>query len=184
VVTESPLVVLIDGNSASASEIVSGALQDYGGKEQRALWIAGERSFGKATVQTNAPDSAIIPEIDILSSDLKGLDIFYTVARFYLPSNRTTQIRGVIPDFTLPPVPHPTADDWLVSREEDQYTNALPPLGNDWVQPRTREIQQVEACTAKDQDRINKIYDQEMSDVGFSDYRLNAGVSLVGCLVH
>lgn len=79
-----PMVVLINGGSASASEIVSGALQDY----KRAI-IMGTRSFGKGSVQT------IIP-IDE-DSALK-----LTTALYYTPSGREIQARGIEPDVVVP----------------------------------------------------------------------------------
>lgn len=79
-----PMVVLINGGSASASEIVAGALQDY----KRAV-IMGTRSFGKGSVQT------IIP---IGSEDALKL----TTALYFTPSGREIQARGIEPDVIVP----------------------------------------------------------------------------------
>jgi carboxyl-terminal processing protease len=79
-----PLIVLINGGSASASEIVAGALQD-----QKRATILGTRSFGKGSVQT------IIP----LGGDNGALRL--TTARYYTPSGRSIQAKGVSPDIEV-----------------------------------------------------------------------------------
>tara|TARA_Y100000591_G_C21723136_1_gene639889 strand:- start:22 stop:1089 length:1068 start_codon:yes stop_codon:yes gene_type:complete len=83
-----PLVVLIDGGSASASEIVAGALQDH----RRAI-IIGTQSFGKGSVQT------IIPFQVSNSDDLTGIRL--TTARYYTPSGESIQGKGITPDMII-----------------------------------------------------------------------------------
>ncbi len=81
-----PIVVLINGGSASASEIVAGALQDH----KRAI-IMGTQSFGKGSVQS------IIP--------MKGnAALKLTTARYYTPSGRSIQAKGIVPDVEVPSI--------------------------------------------------------------------------------
>jgi len=100
-----PLVVLINGGSASASEIVAGALHDH----KRATLI-GTRSFGKGSVQT------IIP----LGSGNGALAL--TTARYYTPSGRSIQAQGVVPDLEVLQV----VPDELKSRAELQSEAKMP----------------------------------------------------------
>ena len=84
-----PIVVLVDEGTASASEIVSGALQD----QHRGL-IMGQRSFGKGSVQTLIPLG-------------KDTAIKLTTARYYTPSGRSVQEGGISPDIAVPQISDP-----------------------------------------------------------------------------
>ena len=81
-----PIVALVNGGSASAAEIVAGALQD-----RRRAVVAGTRTFGKGSVQT----------ILILND---GSALKLTTSRYYTPSGHSIQARGIIPDIELPPL--------------------------------------------------------------------------------
>jgi carboxyl-terminal processing protease len=100
-ISDIPVAILVNGGSASASEIVSGALQDH----KRAV-IVGEKTFGKGSVQVILP----VNEKEAIR---------LTIARYYLPSGRTIQAVGVTPDITVFPgeVPHKT-NDFMIKEKE------------------------------------------------------------------
>jgi carboxyl-terminal processing protease len=102
-----PVVVLTDAGTASASEIVAGALQDH----RRAL-IMGEKSFGKGSVQTvvqTGPEAALR----------------LTTARYYTPSGRSVQAGGIEPDITVPQLTDADYKDRKVVREADLRRHLL-----------------------------------------------------------
>lgn len=102
-----PVIVLVDAGTASASEIVAGALQDH----RRAL-VMGEKSFGKGSVQTvvqTGPQAALR----------------LTTARYYTPSGRSVQAGGIEPDIAVPQISDPDYKDRPRIREADLRRHLL-----------------------------------------------------------
>ncbi|HIP18746.1 MAG TPA: S41 family peptidase [Sulfurovum sp.] len=98
---KTPIVVLVNGGSASASEIVAGALQDF----NRSI-VVGEKTFGKGSVQIVMPIG-------------KDEALKLTVARYYLPSGRTIQAEGVTPDIEVHFAKVEYLDDTISLKEKD-----------------------------------------------------------------
>ena len=98
-ITRYPLVVLVNGGSASGAEIVAGAIQDHG----RGI-LVGTQTFGKGSVQT------IIPLKD-------GSGLRLTTARYFTPNGRSIQAKGIVPDIIVKP-----------SRPEEEKEAVLPKL--------------------------------------------------------
>jgi carboxyl-terminal processing protease len=106
---DGPLVVLTSRYSASSSEIVAGALQDYG----RALIVGDPATFGKGTVQS------IVPLKILLHTTGFGA-VKVTTSEFYRPTGVATQLKGITPDIILP------SETDLPGVGENQFSNALP----------------------------------------------------------
>jgi carboxyl-terminal processing protease len=109
VVYDGPLIVLTSRNSASASEILAGALQDYG----RAIVVGEESTHGKGTAQHP------LSLRNLVSGDAEGSEIKVTDNKFYRITGESTQLRGVIPDVILP------SANVLVNLGEHSLSNAL-----------------------------------------------------------
>lgn len=94
---DGPLVVLTSRLSASASEILAGALQDYG----RALIVGDSSTFGKGTVQNILPLAPLFDRNGLPHPTDPGA-LKVTIRKFYRPDGASTQLRGVVPDILLP----------------------------------------------------------------------------------
>lgn len=139
---ETPLAVLINGSSASASEIVAGALQDSG----RAI-IMGSQSFGKGSVQT-------VAKID----DKRGVKL--TIAQYMTPKDRKIQAIGITPDIMLDEV----EAEWISShKKESRYIREVD-LRNHLVATIETELekkQRLERERLEREERVAKIKEQQ-----------------------
>ncbi|MFP5409955.1 MAG: S41 family peptidase [Gammaproteobacteria bacterium] len=112
-----PMVVLVNSGSASASEIVAGALQDH----KRAV-VMGTRTFGKGSVQTILPIG-------------NGTAIKLTTARYYTPNGRSIQAKGIEPDIVVEDPSMPESEDDLRVREADLDKHLANPSGTTTPEP-------------------------------------------------
>ncbi len=118
-VYDGPMIVLTNKASASASEILAAALQDY----RRALIVGDQSTFGKGTVQTILPVERYMP----FFSDKKGAgELKVTIQKFYRIAGGSTQLKGVVPDVRLPSI-RDVLDIGEASAENPLPYDTIPP---------------------------------------------------------
>jgi len=139
VLNGAPMVVLVNGGSASASEIVAGALQDH----KRAI-IMGARTFGKGSVQTIFPMS-------------NNSAIKLTTARYYTPGGRSIQADGIEPDITLKAVRLVDAEDGEDGRLKEADLSGHLANGNGKKPKEAKDVKDAKG-EAKANDLVNKDY--------------------------
>jgi len=122
---DGPLIVLVSRFSASASEILAGALQDY----QRAVIVGDSTTFGKGTVQSVLELAPLMRRFD-LRHDYNPGGLLVTIQKFYRPGGASTQLRGVASDITIP-----SLGDYAETGEAALF-NALP-----WDQIRSAKFE-------------------------------------------
>jgi carboxyl-terminal processing protease len=142
-----PVIVLIDAGSASASEIVAGALQDH----RRAL-IMGQRSFGKGSVQSLLP----------LGPDAA---LKLTTARYFTPSGKSVQEGGITPDIRVPQLSDPdfALREKFQTRESDLRGHLINELG----------IADEEMESDRIDDPRFKLTSEQLEEQGIEDFQLH-----------
>jgi len=143
---EGPLIVLVSRFSASASEILAGALQDY----ERALIVGDESTFGKGTVQSVLELAPLMRRVG-LGYDYNPGGLLVTVQKFYRPGGSSTQLRGVVSDIVLPSLsdiaevgesslPNPLPWDQIRTAKFEKW-NRVQPYVNELRQRSSRRIE-------------------------------------------
>ncbi|MFA7440585.1 MAG: S41 family peptidase [Sphingomonadaceae bacterium] len=146
-----PVVVIVDEGSASAAEIVAGALQDY----RRAV-VIGQRTFGKGSVQTLIP----------LGPDTA---MRLTTARYYTPSGRSVQEQGIEPDLVVPQLTNPSRLERPGLREAD--------LRNHLIAQKNAEDRLIEE-DGKADPRF-AFTPEQLKEQGITDFQLHYAVDMV-----
>jgi len=158
-----PMVVLVNDGSASAAEIVASALQD----NQRAI-VVGDRTFGKASVQTLFQP--------LLQDDYY---IKMTVARYYAPSGRTRQLKGVVPDVIAPP----EVDGKMpLGFREENLSGHLVPLDGEYLSANKAAAERAVACAAKN-GIARKTHLADPNPAIKFDWQLNYGADILECSI-
>lgn len=147
-----PIVVLINGGSASASEIVAGALQDH----QRAV-IMGTESFGKGSVQTILPMN-------------NGTAVKLTTARYFTPNGRSIQAEGIVPDIKTERLRVSNADESLLKGIKEADLSGHLSNGNG-KKEKTKK--------GKDSKKADKAEKEEKKSLVSEDYQLYEALNLL-----
>jgi len=161
-----PIVTLVNGGSASASEIVAGALQDF----NRSI-VVGEKTFGKGSVQIVMP-----------IGDKEALKL--TVARYYLPSGRTIQAEGVTPDIIIHSGECEQKEDPIFLKERDLKKHLESELdkidANATIKTIRVDDNSTDSNATKGEDSNETIITEEQL---YKDAQLKSGVDILKALI-
>jgi carboxyl-terminal processing protease len=155
-----PMVVLVNSGSASASEIVAGALQDH----KRAI-VMGTRTFGKGSVQTILPVG-------------NGTAIKLTTARYYTPNGRSIQAKGIEPDIVVEDPAMPEAEDGMNIREADLNGHLINPAGEESV-PLRKPADSIKAPSSEPGKDKKPVTLEPGEIVSKNDFQVNQALGLL-----
>lgn len=162
IIKDIPIVVLINEGSASAAEIVAGALQDH----KRAV-VVGTRSFGKGSVQTVIPVSLGIGAIRL------------TTARYYTPSGRSIQAKGIEPDIVIPPA----HVEYYAGRFDDfaeaSLPNALAKQDEDKKDAAKNKDKKDKKPAKGKKEKEPDPFDEKKEEKKIEDYQLDRAIDIV-----
>jgi carboxyl-terminal processing protease len=157
-----PMVVLVNSGSASASEIVAGALQDH----KRAV-IMGTRTFGKGSVQTILPIG-------------NGTAIKLTTARYFTPNGRSIQAKGIEPDIVVEDPAMPAEEDGFGIREADLDKHLVNPAGEETPTPVKQPSESIKAPPVEQPGKDKKPAALEPGEiVSKDDFQVNQALNLL-----
>ena len=161
-VKQVPMVVLVNGGSASASEIVAGALQDH----KRAV-VMGTRTFGKGSVQTILPLG-------------NSTAIKLTTARYFTPSGRSIQAKGIEPDIVVEDPAIPESEEGFAIREADLDKHLANPSGTEPQLAPGKPADTIKAPPAEKPGKDRKPAPLEPGEiVAKNDFQVNQALNLL-----
>lgn len=164
--TKTPIVVLVNGGSASASEIVSGALQDF----HRSVTV-GEKTFGKGSVQVVMP----VGETEALK---------LTIARYYLPSGRTIQAVGVTPDIIVHLGEIKYQEDPVLLKERDLKKHLEGELSKIDAKTKTKKKKKSETTKSSEENNETKVDETIITEKQlYKDAQLKSAVDILKALI-
>ncbi|MDP3585885.1 MAG: S41 family peptidase [Thiobacillus sp.] len=158
-VKDVPMVVLVNSGSASASEIVAGALQDH----KRAV-VMGTRTFGKGSVQTILPLG-------------NGTAIKLTTARYYTPGGRSIQAKGIEPDILVEDPNMPSEEDGINIREADLDRHLLNSTEGDALPGKSNNV--IKAPAAEPGQERKPLTLEPGEIVSKNDFQVNQALNLL-----
>lgn len=161
--TQRPLVVLVNSDSASASELLAGALQHY----ERA-WLVGERTFGKGSYQEQ------------LKTSLSGLTFSFTGGLYLLPNGRSPQLIGVLPDFETGEKPGPSSENQDEFAREDRFARSIPSTHQAYVRPTNiAQRRAIRMCVQNNHPELE--FERIFQRHGTADLQVLTAVDVIKC---